>query len=192
MRFDVALQRLRTWLDAHPRELVFIVLEVAAPTAEIVAAIQAAGLDERAYRWKGEPMPTLGSLLDAGVQLVWTAESGGGDPDWYHDVWSMVRDTPYTFHSMAEIQDEDGDDDACRPNRGKTSAPLLQVNHWVAKVLPDVALSEQANVLQVLLRRAQHCATLRGSRVHVLAVDHATRGEVVRAARILNELEAAP
>lgn len=192
MAFDVGLQRLRTWLDAHPREVVMVVLEVAAPNAEIVAAIEKAGLVDRAFRWTGGPLPTLGALLDAGVQLVWSAESGGGSPDWYHDVWSMVRDTPYTFHSMAEIQAEDGADDACRPNRGKPEAPLLQVNHWVAKVLPDVSLSEQANTLPVLLQRAAHCAALRGSRVHLLVVDHATRGEVVRAARILNELEAAP
>lgn len=192
MRFDVGLQRLRTWLDTHPRDLVVVVLEVAAPTDQIVAAIAAAGLDARGYRWSGGALPTLGALLDDGVQLVWTAESGGGAPAWYHDVWSLVRDTPYTFHSMAEIQDQDGDDDACRPNRGKPEAPLLQVNHWVAKVLPDVTLSEQANALPVLLQRAAHCQAVRGSRVHLLVVDHATRGEVVRAARILNELEPAP
>ncbi len=187
-----ALLRLRGWLDAHPRDFVVVVLEVAAPTDAVVAAIDAAGLSDRALRWSHGATHALGALLDAGKQLLWTAESGGGAPDWYHDQWALVRETPYTFHSQAELRDEDGADDACRPDRGSADAPLLQVNHWVAKVLPTVAQSEAANALPVLLARAGHCATLRGGPVNLLVVDHASRGEVVRAARILNGLEAAP
>ncbi|MEY3012943.1 MAG: hypothetical protein RIT45_1678 [Pseudomonadota bacterium] len=194
-RFSEALAGLRTWLDAHPRELVFIVLEDPAPAAEVKAAIDAADLRERAAELDPTALPTLGALLDAGKQLVWTAEQKGGAPApgvWYHDVWKLVQDTPYTFRSQQELRTYSSDAHSCRPNRGAADAPLLQVNHWVAKILPTVEQSAAANTLDVLLERAAACEALRGRKVNILAVDHADMGEVVRAARILNGLEAAP
>lgn len=194
-RFSEALVELRGWLDAHPRELVVVVLEDSAPADAIKAALAEAKLLERAAALTPAGLPTLGALLDAGKQLVWTAEQHGDPPDGsatYHDVWRLVRDTPYTFHSMQELQTYAGPEHSCRPNRGDADAPLLQVNHWVAKVLPAATLSAEANVLSVLLERAAACEALRGQMVNLLVVDHADLGGVVQAARILNGLEAPP
>ncbi len=193
--FSDALDALKGWLDAHPRELVLIVLEDAAPAAEVKAAIEASGLRERAAELDPAALPTIGALLDDGKQLVWTAEQKGAVPAagvWYHDVWKLVQDTPYTFHSQQELRTYSGDAHSCRPNRGAADAPLLQVNHWVAKLLPTVEQSAAANTLAVLLERATACEALRGRKVNILAVDHADVGEVVPATRILNGLEAAP
>ena len=157
----------------------------------IAAAVEAAGLAARSFAFDGKAWPTLGTLLDDGKQLIWSAEQGGGEPAWYHHVWSIQQDTPYTFHSQGELETAGGDDDSCRPYRGDKTAQLLSVNHWVAKVLPTTQQSDAANTLPVLLKRAQRCAALRGQPVNSLVVDHANRGDVVRAARILNGLEPA-
>lgn len=194
-RLAEALADLRSWLDAHPRELVFVVFEDAVGAADVKAALKAAALVDRAARLDAAALPTLGAMLDAGIQVVWTAEQKGEKPDgaaFYLDVWALVQDTPYTFKSMAEIDRYEGTDHSCRVNRGQADAPLLQVNHWVAKVLPAAALSAEANTLERLLARAAACEALRGQKVNLLVVDHADSGEVVRACRILDGLEARP
>jgi hypothetical protein len=191
-RFDAALADLRAWLDAHPRDFVLIVFEDHAPAADVSAAIVAAGLAERAYAHDGGAWPTLGAMLDDGRQLLLSAEQGGGEPAWYHHVWSLQQDTPYTFHSQAELRADGPADDSCRHYRGDKDAPLFSINHWVAKVLPTQAQSDAANALDVLLARAERCRATRGHVVNSLVVDHANRGDVVRAVRILNGLEPAP
>ncbi|MCB9738258.1 MAG: hypothetical protein H6747_03255 [Deltaproteobacteria bacterium] len=194
-RLADALADLRSWLDAHPRDLVFVVFEDAVGAADVKAALKAAALVDRAAKLDPAALPTLGAMLDAGIQVVWTAEQKGEKPDgaaFYLDVWALVQDTPYTFKSMAEIDRFEGAAHACRVNRGQADAPLLQVNHWVAKVLPAAALSAEANTLERLLARAAACEALRGQKVNLLVVDHADSGEVVRACRILDGLEARP
>ena len=100
---------------------------------------------------------------------------------WYHPAFEVVQETPYKFIAPEEF--------SCRPNRGGTSAPLFQINHWI-ETLPAPKPSNAAivNAHDFLLRRARQCQQERHKLPNILAVDFAMTGDVVGVAAEMNGL----
>jgi hypothetical protein len=172
--FASVLADVKDFLDTHPDEVVILDIQDATTPADTAAAIEQAGLGDRvASLQPGEPLPTLGELIDAGTTLLVFAEVGGpGGPDWYHQMYEWFQETPFTYPSVDAFD--------CRPNRGPAAAPMLLINHWVSKKgLADPAAASQANHREVLEERMERCIRERGLFPTIVAVDFASRGDLV-------------
>jgi hypothetical protein len=177
------LQDIAAFLDANHDEVLTIIYEDALPVAPIVADLEASGLAARVYtHTAGEPWPTLAAMIDADTRLLISAENGAPPPMWFHHVWDLTWDTPYTFHGIDEF--------TCELNRGMTGNDLFLVNHWVSTEFdtPSAADAPAANAYDVLHARAAQCQRESGQLPNFLAVDFYDKGDLFAAVRALNGL----
>ena len=182
-----ALREVRDWMDRHPREVLVIVVEDAAPAAVIKAGFEQAGLAELASDFQpgaDRPFPTLGEMIRSGKRLWVMAEDHGDPSGWYHQAYRVTQETPYSFRSPEQLQT----DASCRPNRGGAGPRLLLVNSWVETYPPNPRNADIVNQRASLVERARRCERLRERTTNLLAVDFAERGDVVGAAAELNGL----
>jgi hypothetical protein len=178
--FSSALAELKNFLDVHPDEVVIVDIQDATTPADTAAAIESAGLADRAATLeRGVPLPTLGELIESKHNLLVFAEQGGpGAPDWYQPAYRWFQETPYTFKSTADFN--------CLPNRGPADAPLFLVNHWVNESPPDPSVAANVNGRDVVEKRIQQCIGERGRLPNVVAVDFAERGGLAAVLKGIN------
>jgi hypothetical protein len=176
------LEGVRGFLVRNPGEVVVFVIEDYVTPDDMAAAFRESGLDRFVYRGPvTTPFPTLREMIDSNQRLVVFGENETAGVDWYHPAFETIQETPYTFHVPEEF--------SCRPNRGPTDAPLLQINHWIETTpTPRPSNAEIVNQKDFLLDRARQCQEERGLLPNILAVDFAMTGDVVAAARELNGL----
>ncbi|MCY1055178.1 hypothetical protein [Nannocystis sp. SCPEA4] len=168
------------FLAANPREVVTILYEDSAPVADIAADYAALDLEAKVFVYEGGPFPTLEEMIAADTRLVVTAEQGGPPPAWYHHLWDLAWDTPYSYMSADEF--------SCALNRGDTDNPLFLVNHWVNSVL-DLPLEMNAiavNTYDVLHARLVQCMQESGDFPNFVAVDYYERGDLFAVVDALN------
>ncbi|MDC0717077.1 hypothetical protein [Nannocystis bainbridge] len=174
------LADIAAFLDEHPREVVTILYEDSADTADILADFAALGLEDRLFVYEGGPFPTLAEMIAADTRLVVTAEQGGPPPAWYHHLWDLAWDTPYSYMSPDAF--------SCALNRGSADNPLFLVNHWVNSVL-DLPLEMNAiavNTYEVLHARVVECMQASGDFPNFVAVDYYERGDLFAVVDALN------
>ena len=125
------------------------------------------------------PFPTLREMIDSDQRLVVFGENDTSGVAWYHPAFETIQETPYTFHTPEEF--------SCRPNRGGTTGPLFQINHWIETTpTPKPSNAAIVNAYDFLLARARQCQKERGRIPNILAVDFALTGDVVGVAVELN------
>jgi len=177
------LLEIAAFLDAHPDEVLTFIYQDDVEAERIVADLEDSGLAARVYTHApGEPWPTLAAMIDADTRLLVTAENGGPPPAWFHHVWDLSWDTPYSFHSVDEF--------SCALNRGQLGNDLFLVNHWISSVidLPSQMDAKIVNVFDVLHGRAAQCQKEAGQLPNFLAVDFYEHGDLIAAVRALNGL----
>ena len=82
---DEGFTRIRTWLDAHPREVLVFVIEDYVPADRITLALTRSGLlSSCLHRDLGQPFPTLGEMITSGRRVFIMLESGAAAPAWAH------------------------------------------------------------------------------------------------------------
>lgn len=174
------LGEIADFLAANPREVVTIIYQDDAPVADIAADYAALGLESRVYAHAGGPFPTLAEMIAEGTRLVVTAESGGPPPAWFHHVWDLAWDTPYSYKSVDEF--------SCGLNRGDQQNPLFLLNHWINSDLdlPSQDGAEQVNVYDVLHGRAVECMQAAGDLPNFVAVDFWEEGDLFAVVDALN------
>jgi hypothetical protein len=177
------LAEIKTFLDAHPNEIVTFIYEDHVDASVIAADLEVAGLSDLTFAHApGEPWPTLGEMIDHGTRLVVTAENGRPPPRWFHHVWDVAFDTPYSFHAPGEF--------SCRLNRGAATNDLFLVNHWI-NTSPPIELPSEDNAKIVnrydtLKARAEQCATETGHVPNFVAVDFYEAGDLFSVVDTLN------
>ena len=175
------LRDIATFLTANPNEVVALLIEDHISAADSDKAFMQSGLAELAYvHPSGAAWPTLRALIASNHRLLVTAENAGPPPAWYHHLWDLASDTPYTFRNEQEF--------SCRLNRGMSSNDLFLMNHWVENPLPNPTLSRSANASNVLLTRAQTCQMETGKLPNFVAVNHYATGDLFAVVRQLNRL----
>lgn len=176
VRMADALRPVAKFLDENPGEIVTLIVQDAVSSADVATAISEAGLrDKAAVLRRGETLPTLGDLVEAGTPLLVFAERGDDrSPEWYPRAYDFFQETGYTFTSLDAFD--------CAPNRGRATNRLLLVNHWVNRSPPDPATARRANSAGVLQRRVQRCLDERGLLPTVIAADFATSGQLIATA----------
>jgi hypothetical protein len=176
------LEEVRDFLVQNPGEVLVFVIEDYATPADVAAAFRESGLERFVYRGGvTAPWPTLRELIDSDQRLVVFGENDTRGVPWYHPAFETIQETPYTFHTPEEF--------SCRQNRGGTTAPLFQINHWIETTpTPKPSNAAIVNARDFLLARARQCQKERGRLPNILAVDFAMTGDVVEVAAELNGL----
>jgi hypothetical protein len=178
------LEGVRDFLVQNPGEVLVVVIEDYVPPQDIAAAFRESGLERFVFRGAvGPPWPTLREMIDSDQRLVVFGENDAHGVPWYHPAFETFQETPYTFHTPAEL--------SCRPNRGGTAGTLFQLNHWIETTpAPKPSNAAIVNAHDFLLARARQCQQERGRLPNILAVDFAMTGDVVGVAAELNGLPA--
>jgi hypothetical protein len=171
------LTTLRDWLDEHPGELLVLLLEPSVPAWAVERQFASTELLDRVARLRRDrPLPTLGTLLERGRQLVVLGERDIGDLPWYLEAFDWIQDTPLGAEATR----------SCAPSRGEPESPVFMLNHWVDDFPPRPSANARVNSRAAILARAERCERRRGLRPSLIAVDHYDRGGVVAAAAELN------
>jgi hypothetical protein len=172
-----ALDVYRDWLDEHPGEILVLMLEPSVPAWAVELQFRRAGLLGRAARLRrDQPLPTLGTLLERGRQLVVLGERDTGDLPWYLDAFDFIQDTPLGPRATR----------SCAPSRGDTDSPIFMLNHWVDDFPPRPTANARVNSKEEIVARARRCERRRRLPVSLIAVDHYDLGGVIAAANDLN------
>ena len=128
--FRDELERIRSWLERNPREVLVIIIQDLVAPQDVAAAFESAGLTQYAHTQEFDaPWPTLLEMIESGRRIVVMAENDGGGVPWYHDAFAFVQETPYTFETVNDF--------SCKPNRGRSDSPLFMINHWITPALSE-------------------------------------------------------
>lgn len=175
------LTELRDFMQAHPDAVLTIIYQDSVEPADVEADFMTAELVELTYTHDGGAWPTLGEMVTSGRRLVVTAENEGPPPAWYHHVWDLTFDTPFTFMDPSEF--------SCALNRGQADNPLFLINHWLNTDanLPDRSAAPLANSAEVLTQRVEDCREATGRLPTFIAVDFYEEGDLFEVVEALND-----
>ena len=150
------LEGVRDFLVENPGEVLVFVIEDYVTPADVEAAFRESGLERFVYRGGvTPPFPTLREMIDSDQRLVVFGENDTSGVPWYHPAFETIQETPYTFHTLQDF--------SCRPNRGGSTAPLFQINHWIETTpTPKPSNAAIVNAHDFLLARARQCQQERG------------------------------
>ena len=177
-KMSAALDVYREWLDEHPGEILILMLEPSVPAWAVELQFKRAGLLDRVARLRrDQPLPTLGTLLERGRQLVVLGERDTGDLSWYLEAFDFIQDTPLGPRATR----------SCAPSRGDEDSPIFMLNHWVDDFPPRPSANARVNSGEEIVARAERCERRRELPVSLIAVDHYDLGGVVAAANELND-----
>jgi hypothetical protein len=179
-----AFASLHDYLRVNRNEVVILVLEDHVLPEDAVAVLEASHLADRAYTWvPGTPPPTLREMIKKRKNVLIMAEHHGGVRPWYQAGYDRIlQDTPYHFGSLAELAAPA----SCAPDRGRATAPLLLINHWLDNGLPNPNDGAKANAIDVLAARVDACERRRKRHPTILAVDFYSRGDFIKEVDRLN------
>ncbi|MCO4747910.1 MAG: hypothetical protein KC912_24170 [Proteobacteria bacterium] len=166
------------FLDAHPREVIWLNLQDGAPLPSVLAAFEAAGMHERAYVHDGT-WPTLGAMIEADTRLIIAGSGGGDEAPWYHNVRDLAFATNYGYESVDAMD--------CELRFAAFDGGLFELVHTFLDPIAWEHLSEEGN--PALEQRAEDCQAELGFRPNLLSVDWHHHGDVVGVAARFNEVD---
>jgi hypothetical protein len=181
--FEPAMERVRTWMQGNPRQVVTIIVQDMVTPQDTVDVIRRAGLLPYVYTPQpGRPWPTLGQMIASGHRLVVMMENHGGGTaaPWLLSAFDWVQDTPYTNPTVADL--------SCDLNRGSADDPLFLVNNWLADFSTLVTSARRANAFGQLWPYVERCERERGQIPNYVAVNYYNEGDLFRVIDRLNGL----
>jgi hypothetical protein len=183
-RFTETLAAMRTFLRANPSTVLMIILENYVTDEDLQRAFAATDTERYAATLdRGEPLPTLQQLIDAGKRLVvFTEEPPTGAVPWLNDAFAYIQDTPLGNRSAEQL----GSPEKCRRYRGSAESPFLMLNNWVERFPPSPSANRPALTERFLTERIARCAEARDLPVSLIAVDFYEQGDLIGVAREVN------
>ncbi len=180
------LRDIREFLDKNPDEFVVVFIQDETTPQDTAAVFDRTGLTRYAYTHeRDQPFPDLRELIASDERLLVMAESDArGGPPWYHNGFELTQETPYTFHSLEDLEPPA----SCRHNRGSPNDPLFLLNHWIERVNPSPGLAAKVNEPGSTCPPRRRCAAERGLLPNIVAVDFYDEGDLLGAVDILNGL----
>ncbi|MFE7860680.1 PI-PLC domain-containing protein [Streptomyces sp. NPDC057403] len=181
LELTATLRQIGDWLDAHPTEIVTLILQDGISSRETRRAFENAGLTDLLYEPDpdpGRPWPLLKDMIDSGRRLVVFAQRADGPAPWYRNFYRYGMETPFAVRSPAEM--------TCAPQRGGTGKRLFLLNHFITDGGARRLYAGTVNSRQAVLQRAHACERIRGRPVNFVAVDYATVGDARSAVAALN------
>ncbi|KAH7324573.1 PLC-like phosphodiesterase [Stachybotrys elegans] len=196
--FSEIVVSIKRWLDAHPREVVTLLITNGAdniPVTEFAPVFEAAGAANMVFRPSG-PLglgnwPTLGQLIDSGQRFVvfmdYNADTNRVPyilPQFDHYVETPFSPTSRNFFNC----------DVDRPvSGGSASNRMIWANHNLnvdifGVVIPAQSQAAQTNSVNNIRQQTEICVARHGRNPHVVMLDFVSEGQVIEAQRILNGL----
>jgi hypothetical protein len=170
----------REFLDAHPRDVLVMVIEDYVPPDAILGVLREAGLESELLPVDPvAPLPTLEQMIDRGTRLQLSLENGAAPPALPNAFGGLVEETPFTFLRPRNLEQPS----SCAVNRGGDDAPVFQFNHWVTPAEPVTANRVNTSILR---ERLAECAHLRDHPPTLVAVDFAEQGDLLGVVERLN------
>lgn len=176
------LRDIGDWLDAHPGEVVTMIVQDGISGEQTESAFRRAGLERLLYTPDADPdarWPKLGEMVEKDRRLVVFAEHESGPAPWYRNFYRYGMETPYAFKSPDEM--------SCVPNRGDTGKQLFLLNHFITHGGGSRIDAGEINDRDFVRERALRCQAERGHPVNFVAVDYANLGSAQDAVDALNE-----
>jgi hypothetical protein len=191
-----ALGTIRAFLDAHPREVVTLLLETTKLQAsDVQAAFASSGLLARVHpQALGAPWPTLGELIDRDERVVVLVDGSGGEGvpstgpppyPWYLDRWQFTEETPWNNAQPSDLL-------RCNIDRGTPGAPLLTVDHFLEAPVTNPAMADTVGNDPFFVDRIRTCAGALGHVPNFVLVDYYEVGDLFRVIDVLNGVASAP
>lgn len=183
-RFTETLTQMRTFLRAHPSTVLMTILENYVTDEDLQRAFAATDTERYAATLKrGDPLPTLQELIDAGKRLVvFTEEPPTGTVPWLNDAFTYIQDTPLGNRSAEQL----GAPARCTRHRGTADSPFLMLNNWVERFPPSPTANRPASTRDFLTTRVARCAKAREMPVSLIAADFYEQGDLIAVAHDLN------
>jgi hypothetical protein len=177
------LDDIKTFLDAHPNEVMSIIFESYISAAQMDAVFTQAGLLPYLHAQpQGSAWPTLADMIATNHRLVVLSDANDGQAyPWYHYVWDYAVETDYSAQSRADF--------SCAYNRGDSANSLFILNHFVTQASLGYGLIDSAaavNANPYLTSRAMGCWAATGKLPNFLTVDFYEQGDVMAAKDALN------
>jgi hypothetical protein len=179
-----ALAGVHRFLVAHPEEVLVLSIEDDTEAADTAAVIERSGLAHEAYRGPVRPpWPTLREMIERDERVLVLTEDQAGTVPWIHRQPTVMQETPYRFHSAAELAAPE----SCKPNRGGTQGSLFLVNHWIdTSPAPRPSIAREVNARAFLGERLNRCRRERRLLPTVIAVDFYREGDAFGAVASLD------
>lgn len=178
------LAEIRGFLDAHPREVIALLVEGSVPDPEWLARdFRDSGLLDRCHAQPlGAPWPTLGEMIAADKRVVVLHDRADGGTDWLLPMWRHMWDTPWHPRTMDEFD--------CRRDRGQTANALLNLNHFLrSQPTPRRHLAAAVNSNPFLMDRVMKCIREFGRIPNFITVDFYEQGDLLAVIEAVNRLE---
>jgi hypothetical protein len=175
------LERLRTWLDANPGEIVSLIIQDEISPEQTEQAFAAAGLTRLIFTPSADPQaewPTLGQMVRSDRRLVVFAEQADGPAPWYRNFYRYGMETPFSASAPEDL--------SCEPLRGGVGKRLFLLNNFITISGGSRLDAATVNARRFLLDRVRRCEAQRGHPVNFVAVDYATIGDALGAVDALN------
>jgi hypothetical protein len=182
------LKEFKTFLDAHPSEVVTLLEEDSSVTsAQVAAVFHQAGLDSMLYvHNKTKGWPTLAEMAKTGKRLVVFTDANDEREDWQLPMWSLITDTDYNITNESQF--------SCASYRGADSNDLYFINQFIyadlggGLVVADPEQAKIANNPSSAYSRALTCWQQRRKVPVFIYVDWFGQGNVRAAVDQLNAL----
>ena len=179
------LSSLHQKMEQNPRDIVTLLVENYVQPDHLLAIFEQSNLYDKVFFHKmNSPWPTLQEMIDKNTTLVvfWEQAKDASHP-WIHD---------FLTHSWAtNYAEENTEDMNCDILRGDIEQDVFHMNNWLRGPtgLSDPSRGEEANNVDFLIQRSTECWQQHGKRPTFIAVDWWEDGDVVAAAKAINELE---
>ena len=182
------LTTLQNHMMSAPNDVVTLLIENYVEPTHLHEVLNDSGLMEHVFvHGLDEPWPTLREMIQNGERLVvfWEQSSDEAFP-WFHDFLTHSWTTAYAEESKEEMD--------CNPHRGDEHQVVFHMNNWLSGPfgLSSPNNAEETNDPEFLVERAVECWQMHGKRPTFVAVDWWEDGDVVAAARAINELDLSP
>jgi len=185
-----ALATVRTFLDANPREMITVFIELNGVTVSDAAArFVTNGLDRFAHvQSMNMQWPTLGSLIDSGQRLVVLADHTDPSVPYFLDRWKWTWETPWETSQPWTF--------SCAIDRGTAGAPLYTVDHFlddpILDIIPSPARAQLVNHDPFFAERVFACEKQANQLPNFVLVNFYEIGDVFHVVNAFNGLEPAP
>ncbi len=174
------MQVVRAFLDAHPHEVMVMVIEDYVAPEAILDVLREAGLESELLPVDpSAPLPTLEQMIERGTRVQVSLENRSLLPTLPNAFTGLVEETPFTFRRPRGLERPS----SCVVHRGTDGAPVFQFNHWVTPAEPVTARRVNTSILR---QRLAECARVRHRGPTLVAVDFAEQGDLLGVVERLN------
>lgn len=190
-RFADQLANVATFIDAHPDEVITLLLE---RSDDVITADQIGGAFERSglvasvhRQAEGQPWPTLGELIGRGEQVVALLDDPSGSSyDWLLPRWTWTWETPWNNQTPSDFG-------RCDADRGTQGNDLYVVDTYREDdAIPTAAAAATVNFDPFLIDRLLSCKQKTGAAPSFAMVNFYEVGDLFHAVDVLNGFEAEP